>query len=172
MLQEKQCRTIHHHHQIDLHLLHLWLHPCRRTILRPIMIPSFPHLIKILSQVISHRLVSHIPSIPMQLHRTFPVKHDRIPIIFLNRQINQQIQAIQTQHPLLIHGINQHIVPIQDLQVKRRKLTSIKENSFCFSSVTFIDWSKFISVRYVSIGCSYGRSIEICVSSLCIRSET
>lgn len=118
MFQEKQCLTIHHHHQHDLHHLRLWLHRFQQKILLPIMILSFPHLIKILLQVISHQRVFHIRSIPMQLHRILPAKHDHIPIIFLNRQINQQIQAIQAQHPLLIHGINQHIVPIRDLQVK------------------------------------------------------
>ena len=123
MLQENPCHTILPHHQLDPRLL---LILCRLRLdfppklRRTIMIPSFPHSIKIRLQAISHRLVYLIPSIPMRLHRILPVKPDPIPIISLNRPIHQPMQAIQQQHRLPIHGINQHIVPIRDLQVKKK----------------------------------------------------
>jgi hypothetical protein len=117
MFQEKQCPTIHHHHHLDQHHYHLLRHQFQLKMLPQIMIHFFQHLIKILLQVILLQLEYHIHSIPMQHHPIFPVKPELIPIIFLNKPINQQIQIIQPQHQLPIHGINHHIVPIRDLPV-------------------------------------------------------
>ena len=141
--------------------------------------------------VIFHRQVSHILSIPMPQHRISPVKLEATPIISVNLRIGIRRVAIRCQRILFRHhrrtrialrlilGINQHIVPIQDLPVRRSfslsRFGRLRPSSSSFS-VASTHRSNTDSIRYVSIGgCCLvddGRSIEIWLSSICFCTET
>lgn len=136
----QQCHRLrcHHHQQLMIHFFRRHSTMVVRSINRIIITwknrpfhHSIHRSIRIHSQVILRQLVYHIHSIRMQLHLIFQVKHEPIRIIFVNhhrivhRQRKIRWQQIQYQHHRQIqihhrriHGINQHIAPIQDLQVR------------------------------------------------------